>query len=32
MVTMAGIAATSKSLIGLEESVGLLDHTIDLWT
>lgn len=32
MVTMAGIAATSKSLIGPEESIGLLDHTIELWT
>ena len=32
MVTMAGIAATTKSLIGLEEGIGLLDKTIDLWT
>ena len=32
MVTMAGVAATTKSLIGLEESVALLDKTIDLWT
>ena len=32
MVTMAGIAATTKSLIGLEEGVALLDKTIDLWT
>jgi len=32
MVTMAGVAATTKSLIGIEESVALLDKTIDLWT
>lgn len=32
MVTMAGVAATSKSLIGPEEGVALLDSTIDLWT
>lgn len=32
MVTMAGVAATSKSLIGSEEGFELLDETIDLWT
>ncbi len=32
MVTMAGVAATTKSLIGSKEGVALLDHTIDLWT
>ena len=32
MITMAGVAATSKSLIGAEEAVALLDQTIDLWT
>ena len=32
MVTMAGVAATTKSLIGSKQGVELLDHTIDLWT
>lgn len=32
MVTMAGLAATSKSLINYDDSIALLDHTIDLWT
>jgi TetR/AcrR family transcriptional repressor of nem operon len=32
MVTMAGVAATTKSLIGSKEAVELLDHMIDLWT
>jgi TetR/AcrR family transcriptional repressor of nem operon len=32
MVLMAGVAATTKSLIGSKESVELLDLTIDLWT
>lgn len=32
MVTMAGLAATSKSFMGSKEGVEILDHTIDLWT
>jgi len=32
MVTMAGVAATTKSLIGSKEGIALLDGTIDLWT
>lgn len=32
MVTMAGVAATTKSLISSKQGVELLDHLIDLWT
>jgi len=32
MVTMAGVAATSKSLIGSKDGNDILDQTIDLWT
>ena len=31
MVTMAGVAATSKSLIDAQQGVQLLDGVIDLW-
>ena len=32
MVTMAGLAATSKSFMGSKDGISVLDHTIDLWT
>ena len=32
MVTMAGLAATSKSFMGPKESMNVLDMTINLWT
>lgn len=32
MVTMAGLAATSKSFMGSKEGVEILDQTIDFWT
>jgi TetR/AcrR family transcriptional repressor of nem operon len=32
MVTMAGVAATSKSFIGSRDGIAVLNQTIDLWT
>jgi len=32
MVTMAGVAATTKSFLGTKDGVEILDNMIDLWT